>query len=88
MNWKKSFIYFISRRVSSFQTGPEIFLHRGLSSAERIQGGPVPDCGQADPGVPVQQEEEGGEVSAGERHSASGNLSDLLFPHPYERNYL
>ena len=51
-----------------------------MSGTERLQGGPVPDCGQADPGVPVQQEEEGGEVSTGERHSASGKLSDLLFP--------
>ena len=50
-----------------------------MSDTERLQGGPVPDCGQADPGVPVQQEEEGGEVSTGERHSTSGNLSDLLF---------
>ena len=38
-----------------------------MSGTERLQGGPVPDCGQADPGVPVQQEEEGGEVSTGER---------------------
>ena len=67
---------FLIRGVPSFQACPEIILQRGLSDTERLQGGPVPDCGQADPGARVQQQEEAGEVSTGERHSASGILSD------------
>ena len=91
INWKVCFIFFIIRRVQSIPTGPEIILHWGLSDTEWLQGGTVPDCGQADSGVPVQQEEEGGEFSTGDWHSASGNLSDLSFPSQnlsLQRNHL
>ena len=58
-------VIFVIRRVSSFQTGSEIFLQRGLSDTERLQGGPVPHCGQADAGV-SETEDKRGEVSTGD----------------------
>ena len=64
-NWKVFLIYIDFRRVSSIEKDPEIILQGGLSDTERLQGGPVPHCGQADAGV-SETEDKRGEVSTGD----------------------